>query len=279
MSDFGQTTVAPGVQMAWRIDDFTDGWSKPDTVMLLHGIAETGDAFAGWVPGLARDFRVLRPDLRGYGASSPLREGEALQIATLADDIAALIAALGLARVHIVGTKLGAQAALVLAPRQPAWLASLTLAGVLISPGDALGKWMPQWIALVERTGVAGWARSTMPGRMGTALSAEAMEWWVRFMGAAPAETVKACFRMLPAMGEPAHLERICCPVQVIASVLAQAPGQFNQRPSAATVQGWQRRIPNSVLRQIETDSYHVAATHPDVCAAMVRAFIKELQP
>ncbi|MDB5732259.1 MAG: hypothetical protein JWQ03_2154 [Variovorax sp.] len=277
MSEAGKTTVAPGVELAWRLNDFTDGWTEPATVMLLHGIAETGDAFRTWVPSLARDFRVLRPDLRGYGGSSPLAEGAALSRPMLADDIAALVAALRLPRVHVVGTKLGAQVALELAQRQPPWLASLTLAGVLISPGHALGAWVETWIDLVERTGVEGWARSTMPGRMGTALAPEAMEWWAAFMGQAPAATVKACFRMLPDLHEPEHLERIACPVLVIATVRPAPPGEFNQRQPAEEVQRWQRRIPRSVLRKIEADSYHVAATHPDECAALVRGFIKEI--
>jgi 3-oxoadipate enol-lactonase len=276
MSELGKTQVAPGVEMAWRMDDFTDGWTSPDTVILLHGIAESGEAFRGWVPSLARDFRVLRPDFRGYGDSTPIGEHDTLTMATLADDITAMVESLGLKRVHIVGTKLGAQAALALAPRQPAWLASLTLAGVLISPGNALGAWVDTWIDMVERTGVEGWARGTMPGRMGTALTPEAMEWWAKFMGRAPAAAVKACFRMLPHLREPEQLERIACPVQVIASVQPQPPNKFDQRQPPEEIMRWMRRIPRSALREVPADSYHIAATHPETCAALVKTFIQE---
>lgn len=273
-----QVTVAPGIKLACRIDDFSDPWKSSPTVMMLHGIAESAEAFNGWVPHLARHNRVIRPDLRGYGLSSPVGEHDRLTIAQLADDIDALVKELALDQVHLVGAKLGAQIALELAPRQPAWLASMTLAGVLISPSGALAHWVPQWIDLVDKHGVEGWARSTMPGRMGTALSEQASRWWTIYMGQAPASAVKACFRMLPGLNGPALLEQIRCPTQVIVAVEPDHESSFNQRPSSDEVRRWQTRIPGSTLVELEADSYHVAATHPDACAAITQAFIQRIR-
>jgi 3-oxoadipate enol-lactonase len=266
--------VASAIEIAYRIDEFCDGWSQPETVVMLHGIAETGDAFRGWVPHFARHYRVIRPDLRGFGQSSAVDEYEQLSIAALADDIAGMVNVLQLDRVHLVGTKLGAQIGLDLAQRRPAWLSSMTLAGVLISPGQAIGKWVEQWINLVDQGGVENWARTTMPGRMGSSLSPEAMEWWIKYMGSAPASGVKACFRMLPRLTEPAHLEDIVCPTMVMVAAEAGQASQFNQRQPVAEVERWLRRIPNSKLVEIEADSYHVAASHPDQCAEVSYAFV-----
>ena len=58
--------------MHYEVDDFTDPWREPETVLLLHGNAESGDAWYGWVPHLARHYRVVRPDMRGFGASTPM---------------------------------------------------------------------------------------------------------------------------------------------------------------------------------------------------------------
>jgi len=266
--------VAPGIEIAYRIDDFCDGWSQADTVMMLHGIGETGDAFKAWVPHFARHYRVIRPDLRGFGQSTPVGEHDPLSIAELADDIAAMIDALQFHRVHLVGAKLGAQIGLELAQRRPAWLTSMTLAGVLISPGKAIGQWVEQWISLVDQGGVANWARATMRGRMGNSLSAEAMEWWINHMGSAPASAVKACFRMLPRLTEPANLEEIMCPTLVIVAVEPGRAGQFNQQQPVAEVGRWLSRIPNSKMIELAADSYHVAASHPDQCADIAYAFI-----
>jgi pimeloyl-ACP methyl ester carboxylesterase len=273
----GRVAVADGVEIAYLVDDYTDGWTEPPVVMLLHGIAESAEAFTGWVPQLARHCRVIRPDLRGYGRSSPVGEHDALRIGELADDIDALVASMGLERVHVVGAKLGAQVALELAQRNTPWMASMTLAGVLISPGGALGKWVQQWLDLVDQHGVVGWARSTMPGRMGGALAPAGMEWWTQYMGRARPATVKACFRMLPAMAEPTRLEQITCPTQVIVAVQPEQPGAFDQRQPVAEVRRWQSRIPGSSLVELQADSYHIAATHPDACARIARAFIERI--
>ena len=64
--------ISPDIQIHYRIDDFTDGWVDAPTVLMLHGIGESTDAFTGWVPHLARLCKVIRVDLRGFGKSSPI---------------------------------------------------------------------------------------------------------------------------------------------------------------------------------------------------------------
>jgi 3-oxoadipate enol-lactonase len=79
---------------------------------------------------------------------------------------------------------------------------------------------------------------------------------------------------MLPGLAEPARLEQIDCPTMVIVAVEPGQAGQFNQKQPVAEVAGWVARIPNSRLVELAADSYHVAATHPDQCADIARAFI-----
>jgi 3-oxoadipate enol-lactonase len=262
--------------LAYQLDDFTDGWRDPEYVLLLHGIAESAQAFSGWVPHLSRTYRVIRPDLRGHGDSCRVGEDETLTIKQLADDVQHLMTHLGLSKVHVVGAKLGAQVALELAQRQPAWMTTLTLAGVLISPSGALGAWLPQWHRLVDEEGVEGWARATMPGRMGKALSEQGNDWWIRYMGETAATTAKACFRLIENMAEPAALESIACPTQVIAAIKPAQANSFSQQPPLSDVHRWVARLSQGKVVELEADSYHIAATHPDTCAMLTMAFIKE---
>src|SRR5882672_9755208 len=53
---------SPDLDMHYEVDDFTDPWRKPETILLLHGNAESGLAWWAWVPHLARHYRVVRPD-------------------------------------------------------------------------------------------------------------------------------------------------------------------------------------------------------------------------
>ncbi|MFG1423505.1 alpha/beta fold hydrolase [Roseixanthobacter liquoris] len=267
--------VGPDAQLAYCADDFSDPWSTPDTVVMLHGIAEEAAIWRPWVPHLARRHCVVRPDLRGFGSSSPLPEGRAFAISDWADDIERLVAALGARRVHLVATKLGALVACELAQRQPSWLASLTLAGMLASARASLGPWVEEWVAEVERNGVEGWARMTMPGRMGPSLPPVALDWWIRLMAKAAPEAVIACLRLLPGLDGPPNPERIACPTLFLVSAGGDsARTGYDQRPAIADVRRLQERIANSELGFVEADSYHIAATHPDACAAATATFI-----
>ena len=64
--------ITPDLEMNYRLDDFTDPWQQADTILMLHGNAESGAVWFGWVPHLARHFRVVRPDMRGFGDSTPM---------------------------------------------------------------------------------------------------------------------------------------------------------------------------------------------------------------
>ena len=260
--------------MHCAIDDFTDGWATPEVVLMLHGIAETGDAFRGWVPHFARHYRVARPDLRGFGRSGVLA-GPIQGVGIWADDIEALVRASDWTRVHVIGAKLGALIGMELARRRPAWMATLALAGLLISPGRAIGPWVEEWCRQIDAQGVESWARATMPGRMGTSLEAPAMAWWTRHMGASPAASVKACIRMVQHVGEPEGLEQFAAPTLVLVAGGESTSAEFQQRQPVTAVDALRARIPVSELAVIPATSYHVAATHPDACARRTRQFIE----
>ena len=266
-----------GASLYCTEDDFTDPWIKPDCVLMLHGIAEHGGIWRGWVPHLARGHRVLRPDLRGYGRSSPLPTGRPFGISDWADDLEALVASINATRVHLVATKLGAQVAFVLAERQHPWVASMTLAGMLPSPSAALGPWLDDFIARIEANGTADWVQATMAGRMGASLSPAALAWWTQLMSAAPKETVLASLRMLPSIHGPAAPERVACPTLFIAAAAKPPPGSYNQQPDIEKIRELQQRVPHSRLQVVDADSFHISATHPDACATLAARFLAEI--
>src|SRR6187401_2444623 len=68
-------------------------------ILLVHGFPESWWAFHRLIPLLAATHRVFAVDLRGFGDSAA---GEA-DSATAADDLHALIAALGVGPMHVTG--------------------------------------------------------------------------------------------------------------------------------------------------------------------------------
>jgi pimeloyl-ACP methyl ester carboxylesterase len=88
-------------------------------VVLLHGFPETSHAWHKQVPALAKHFRVVAPDLRGYGGSDKPKGIAAYRTSVLADDIVALIRAFGAERAHIVGHDWGGGVAWTVAIEHP----------------------------------------------------------------------------------------------------------------------------------------------------------------
>lgn len=91
-------------------------------VVLLHGFGLDGRLWAGQVPALAERYRVLVPDLRGFGQSpppaGPFRHTH---------DLAALLDHLQLERVHLVGLSLGGGVAVDFSLAYPERVLSLGL--------------------------------------------------------------------------------------------------------------------------------------------------------
>ena len=96
--------IDPDLLQHYEVDDYTDPWRTPQPIVLLHGLGESGAVWYGWVPILARRHRVVRPDLRGFGRSTPMPKGFAWSVDLLVADTLALLDALDLDRVHLVGS-------------------------------------------------------------------------------------------------------------------------------------------------------------------------------
>ena len=95
------------LQMHYLVDDFTDPWTQPETLLLLHCNAESSLAWYAWVPILARRFRVVRPDMRGYGSSTPMPRDFKWSLDVIIDDYCSLMDSLGAQPFHLVSAKIG----------------------------------------------------------------------------------------------------------------------------------------------------------------------------
>ena len=82
------------------------GDEKAPVVCMTHSLASDGGMWTEQVPALlAAGFRVLRIDMRGHGGSDPV-DGP-YTMAQLADDVALVLDALGMAKVHYIGLSIG----------------------------------------------------------------------------------------------------------------------------------------------------------------------------
>ena len=86
-------------------------------VILLHGFPETSFAWRHQIPELAANYRVIAPDLRGYGETEKPYHGYDKR--TMALDVLELMGALGLSKVALVGHDRGARVATRFAKDHP----------------------------------------------------------------------------------------------------------------------------------------------------------------
>lgn len=104
------TTTADGVEIAY--DRTGDG----PVLALVHGITESRRAWDPLVPELAREHTVVALDVRGHGESALATTYDS---AAMASDVAAVLAAEGLADPLVVGHSMGGIVATAFAAEHP----------------------------------------------------------------------------------------------------------------------------------------------------------------
>lgn len=259
-------TITPDLQMYYEVDDFAEPWREHETVLLLHGNAESGEVWYGWMPQLAAQLRVVRPDMRGFGRSTAMPRDYAWSTDRVVDDFIELMDRLGIARFHLVGAKVGGTMALHFAARHPSRVQTLTVMSPPTRPAGSVARYL-EWVKYIENNSVESWARSTMTGRLGPGFPADGFEWWIRMMGRTATSTQIGFLSAVPGVDVTPDLPNIQCPTLVITTTT-------NPLYPVEDVVAWQNRIPHSRLLTLPGDSYHIAATAPVACARATLEFI-----
>lgn len=262
-SDMRKVDVRPGVAMAYQDDWFGEPWTVPETVVMVHGNSESSRAWTCWVPHFSRKFRVVRPDLPGFGASpEPVEYG--WSAAELAGDVGRFLDALGIARCHLIGAKYGGSACMRLAIDQPDRIATLCLFGSPVR-GSGTGN-----AHLIRAKGVRLWAAETMRSRLGSMASEAQLAWWTdELMGKSSARAAYSASSSRIDMELEHELARITAPTLIVTT-------QESGLQTVEAVERYARRIAHSCVIVLPGDSYHIAAVEPDLCAGHALKFIEE---
>ena len=99
--------------------------SKP-TLVMVHGFGADKDHWTFYAPWLTKDYRLIAPDLPGFGEND--RDGELpFDVASQAARLKGFLDALGIERPHLGGNSMGGWIALRFAIDYPGALRTLTL--------------------------------------------------------------------------------------------------------------------------------------------------------
>lgn len=135
-------------------------WGDPlneRVLICVHGLTRNGRDFDCLAEALAPHYRVVCPDVAGRGCSDRLRAASDYQLPTYLGDMVTLIARLGVASVHWVGTSMGGLIGMALAAQENTPVTRLVLndVGPLITAdavkriGETLGN--PPKFASIEQ--------------------------------------------------------------------------------------------------------------------------------
>jgi 3-oxoadipate enol-lactonase len=126
-------------------------------VILVHAFPLDGRMWEDTAKGLAGKCHVIAPDMAGFGGS-PLGPGDR-SIADMADDVAALMDSLDIAKATVGGMSMGGYVSLAFAARHADRLEGLILADTrAAADSDAARAARADALALVEAHGVAAYA-------------------------------------------------------------------------------------------------------------------------
>ena len=121
---------------------------KGEPLMLLHGFGGNKDNFTEMARFLTSHYRVIIPDLIGFGESSHPQEADYAPAAQ-AERLRSLAHALGIERLHLGGNSMGGQIVMTYATRYPAEVASLWL----LDPGGVWSAPKSELMKIIEETG------------------------------------------------------------------------------------------------------------------------------
>lgn len=230
-------------------------------LILLHAFPFDRRMWSVNAPALAGRFRVITPDLRGFGEAPA---GGPYSIADLADDVAALMDALGLSRASIGGLSMGGYVALAFAARHGARLEGLILADTKAGPDSPEARrGRDEAIALVTAQSVDAYLERQLP----KLLSARASDTLRATTRALAKQTPDAVIAGLVAMRDRPdrrlELPRIACPTLVVvgsADVLTP-PSEAAAMASA---------IPGARLVELPGAGHLASLEEPSAFAALI---------
>lgn len=244
--------------------------SGASTLVLVHEMGGTLESWDDVLPELAQGRRVLRYDTRGAGLSEKIR-GTA-DIDEMADDVAALLDALGIAgRVAIAGIAVGGAIAIHFAARHAARTAALIPMSPAIGvPADRRAATLALCDTMERdgvRSGMQAALQNSYPPVMRTDPSRFARVRSQR-LGNDPGSQA-AIYRMLAGMDLSADLAAITCPTLVLA-------GRHDGLRPPAMIEPIARQIRGARYEVLET-AHFMSQQTPQLVAQAMGRFLGEM--
>lgn len=238
------------------------------TLVLVHEMAGSLESFDDVAPRFTESRRILRYDTRGAGMSQKVR-GE-LGIDTMADDIAGLLDAVGIAgKVAIAGVALGGAIALHFAARYPERTSAVAVSSPATGVAAERRPAAFERLIKIEAAGMAFAVADSMQNGYAPELRSDLARferYRARWLGNDPA-SYATVWRMLAGLDMQDELTGLRCPVLVIGGSLDRVRPPALSEATAKTIPG---------ARYVEIPSGHYMSIQtPDLFADCIGEFLR----
>ncbi len=258
--------ASDSIRLSYDITDFTNPWTQPPMLILLHAAMGSSKRFYAMVPPLCRDYRVVRLDLRGHGCSQVPPPDPPLSMDRLVQDVRELMEHLGCTRAHFVGNSAGGYVAQNLAMQSPHLVESLCLFGSTPGLKNSQAR---DWLPLVAKEGLRNFLAATIDDRFPPGHDPAHIEWFLDEAAKNDTAYIGCFIGLMTTLDWTAELDRIRCPTLLVAGG-AETVGH------ASTYQVMRDRIPDARLILYDGLPHNICDIAPDRCAADVLAFLRE---
>ncbi|KAL1887616.1 hypothetical protein Sste5346_010117 [Sporothrix stenoceras] len=267
-----------GLKTAYIQDNFTDPWTKPETILIQHGFCRNADHFYHWVPALARKYNVIRRDLRGHGYSDYPAPGSNYDYSpsTILEEIKDTLDQLGIEKAHLMGESTSGMLFEAFAATYPDYVLSLTVCSsptylsVLGQQFLAFGE--ISWPEACRKLGSRRWAER-LSGAQGTVASNDPdyVRWWIDTVAISDGEGLAGYAEFLCNLDVRPFLSAIKAPMLILAPKNSAMVTVESMEELAASV-------PTSRLVLIGAAGHEIYCEAAEACQEATLKFLNDFQ-
>ena len=257
------------VTLHYDDDDFTDPWRPAQAMLLQHGFSRSGRFWYNWVPLLAHEFRILRPDMRGMGQSTMAADKYEPLLDTFAEDARRILDHLCIDKVVFVGESFGGIIGLKFAHTYPERTRALVLCNTPCRlPRRQRSGPGGDWEETMRQGGIGAWSTATINMRLDTRVAPPGLkEWYITEMDRTSPIIGRKLQAYLDTLDFSPHLKEITVPTLLLSGEETPTATVDQQRFMA-------EQIPNCRLVVYPKLGHGINVIYPKWCTQQVREFL-----
>jgi len=242
------------------------GPAEAPVIAFSHSVGASLEMWDAQVAAFAGRYRCLRYDIRGHGGSEVI--DRPARVDDLADDLAGLLDALGIARAHVVGLSLGGMMGQAFALRHAGRLDRLVLVSTSAKMDAAT---FHERAAVARREGYGSFIDSVLSPRWLTAdFAKRSPETIAAFRDRFPSDWrgYAVCVDLIAELDLPERIGAIGAPTLIMV-------GADDPATPVAMSEDLRKRIPGSELVILPRLAHLLTVERPDIANPYIAAFLE----